>query len=97
MSKSMTALLVLVGAALVTLLSTAFTVDEREQALVLQFGEPRAVITEPGLKFKIPFIQDVRFFDKRVLDFDAPAMEIPTSDQNKWWWMRSPDTVLLIR
>lgn len=83
MNKSLAGLLIVLGVVLITALSTAFTVRETEQALVLQFGEPRAVITEPGLKFKIPFIQDVRFFDKRVLDFDAPAMEIPTSDQKQ--------------
>ena len=83
MIKSPIAISIILGVILITVLSTAFSVRETEQALVLQFGEPRAVITEPGLNFKIPFVQDVRFFDKRVLDFDAPAMEIPTSDQKQ--------------
>ena len=68
---------------LFTLFSTAFTIQETEQALVLQFGEPQRVITEPGLHFKIPFIQNVSSFDKRVLDYDATAKEIPTADQKQ--------------
>ena len=47
-----------------------FVVQEWKQAIVLQFGEPRKVITEPGLKFKIPFIQDAIFFDRRMLNLD---------------------------
>ncbi len=83
MKKSPIAIFILLGLSTITIFATAFSVRETEQALVLQFGEPRAVITEPGLNFKIPFIQNIRFFDKRVLDFDAPAMEIPTSDQKQ--------------
>ena len=53
--------------------STLFTVHQTEQALVLQFGEPRTLHTEPGLKMKTPFLQDVRYFEKRVLNLDPPV------------------------
>ncbi len=77
------ALLILVGAILIGVMSTAFTVRETEKALVLQFGQPVTVIEEAGLNFKIPFVQDVTFFDNRVLDYDASVQEIPTSDQKQ--------------
>lgn len=70
-------ILVIVG------LSAMFTVNQREQALVVQLGEPKRLITEPGLNFKIPFIQRVFYFDKRVLNYDAPAQEAPTLDQKQ--------------
>ena len=62
---------------------TLFTVHQAEQALVLQFGEPKREIKDAGLHFKMPFVQDVIYFDKRVLDFDAQAEEVPTSDQKQ--------------
>ncbi len=66
------------------LVSTSiFTVDQTSQAIVLQFGEWRRVHTKPGLKFKIPFIQDVTFYDKRVLDYDLPPIQITTGDQKR--------------
>ena len=60
-----------------------FTVHQAEQALVLQFGEPMREVKKAGLHFKLPFVQDVIYFDKRVLDFDAQAEEVPTSDQKQ--------------
>jgi membrane protease subunit HflC len=66
---------------LVTLGFSVFTVDERESALVLQFGNPQESITEPGLHFKTPFIQNVKYFDSRVLDFDDDARTYVTSDK----------------
>ena len=63
--------------------SALFTVHQTTQALVLQFGEPRQVITQPGLHVKMPFIQDVVYFDRRVLEFDAPKEEIIASDQKR--------------
>lgn len=69
--------------AVVLALSALFTVNEAEQALVLQFGEPQRVVTEPGLHVKVPFIQNVVVFSKRVLNFDAPAEEVPTIDQKQ--------------
>ncbi len=64
-------------------LSATFTVNQAEQALVLQFGEPKRVITEPGLKFKIPFVQNVEKMSKRLLLYDGPAEEIIASDQKR--------------
>ncbi|SVD32645.1 uncharacterized protein METZ01_LOCUS385499, partial [marine metagenome] len=64
-------------------MSAAFIVDQREQVLVLQFGDPRRVVAEPGLYFKMPFIQRVVRFDKRLLDFDNPPEEVIASDQKR--------------
>ena len=60
-----------------------FVVQEWKQAIVLQFGEPRKVITEPGLNFKIPFIQDAIFFDRRMLNLDPQPEEMILSDQKR--------------
>ena len=60
-----------------------FTVDQREQVIVLQFGEPTRVIREPGLNFKIPFIQNVVRFDKRILDLDPEPEDVILSDQKR--------------
>ena len=49
-----------------------FIVKEVNQAIVLQFGDPKRVIAEPGLNFKIPFIQNVVYLDKRILNLDTP-------------------------
>ena len=64
-------------------LSAYFTVHQTEQALVLQFGKPVKVEAEPGLHFKVPFIQNVTYFDRRVLDLDNPAEEVIASDQKR--------------
>ena len=63
--------------------SSTFVIREDEQAIVLQFGDPRREVKEAGLNFKIPFIQDAVYFDRRVLDFDASAAEVPTLDQKQ--------------
>lgn len=60
-----------------------FIVDQKKQALVLQFGELDRVITEPGLNFKIPFIQEVMIYEKRILDFDMSEVAITTGDQKR--------------
>jgi len=62
---------------------TFFIVNETRQALVLQFGEPRQVISEPGLKIKIPFIQDAVFLDSRMLNLDPQPEEMILSDQKR--------------
>lgn len=62
---------------------TLFTVDQRSQAVVLQFGELKRVINTPGLKMKIPLIEEVTYYDKRVLNFDLPAIPITTGDQKR--------------
>jgi len=60
-----------------------FVVNETKQAIVLQFGEPRQVISEPGLQFKIPFIQDAIFLDSRMLNLDPQPEEMILSDQKR--------------
>ena len=60
-----------------------FIVQEWKQAIVLQFGEPRQVITEPGIKFKIPFVQEAIFFDRRMLNLDPQPEEMILSDQKR--------------
>lgn len=72
---------ILVIIAGVALFSSAYIVRETDQALVLQFGEPKAVNTEPGLYFKVPFIQNVSFYEKRVLNLDPPTERILLADQ----------------
>lgn len=63
--------------------SSLFIVDQTEQALVLQFGQPLRVIRTPGLRAKQPFIQNVIIYDKRLLDFEPPPEEVIASDQKR--------------
>ena len=60
-----------------------FIVKEVNQAIVLQFGDPKRIITKPGLNFKLPFIQNVVFLDKRILNLDTPPEEVIASDQKR--------------
>lgn len=69
--------------ALVIGLNTLFIVHQTEQALVVEFGKPERVEQEPGLRFKLPFLQNVIFFDNRLLDFNAEQKEINASDQKR--------------
>lgn len=72
-------LLFLLGIGAIVLFSSAYTLDEAEQAIVIQFGAPVGKpITEPGLHFKTPFIQEVRRFDKRLYSWDGDPNQIPT-------------------
>ena len=69
---------------LFTILSALFTVDQTKQALVLQFGEPKRIIQEPGLAIKLPFIQDVEYYEKRVLSLiPQDAEEVILADQKR--------------
>ncbi len=63
--------------------SSLFTVHQTQQAIVLQFGDPRKVITEPGLHFKLPFVQNVIYIDKRILDLDSATEELIAADQKR--------------
>ncbi len=66
------------------LLSSFFTVDQTQQALVLQFGEPKRLVNKPGLNFKIPFIQEVTYFEKRVLSLvSKDSEEVILADQKR--------------
>ena len=74
----------LVGLIVIGLYGALFTVNQTQQALVLQFGEPKRTIQEPGLAFKIPFIQDVVYYEKRVLSLiPQDAEEVILSDQKR--------------
>jgi membrane protease subunit HflC len=67
-----------------SLYSSFFTVDQTKQAIVLQFGEPKRVVTKPGLNFKVPFIQEVAYFEKRVLSLvSRDSEEVILSDQKR--------------
>ena len=69
---------------LFTILSALFTVNQTKQALVLQFGEPKRIIQEPGLAIKLPFIQDVEYYEKRVLSLiPQDAEEVILADQKR--------------
>ena len=73
-------LLAIIGA---TIFFSMFIVKEVNQAIVLQFGDPKRIIVNPGLNFKIPFIQNVVYLDKRILNLDAPSEEVIASDQKR--------------
>ena len=60
-----------------------FVVKEINQAIVLQFGDPKKIISKPGLQFKIPLMQNVEYFDKRLILFDNPREEIISSDKKR--------------
>jgi len=84
MNRRTLVILAAVVAALGVLASGAvFTVHQTQQALVLQLGEPKRAVRDPGLKFKIPFIQNVVYMDKRILAFDGASEEIIASDQKR--------------
>ena len=63
--------------------SALFTVHQVQQAIVLQFGKPVRVVQEPGLSIKIPFIQDVQFYERRILDLDPPEFEVLLDDKKR--------------
>lgn len=63
--------------------NTFFVVEQREQALITQFGDPVRTVQAPGLAVKMPFVQTVTFFDKRILELDAPPEEVIASDRRR--------------
>jgi membrane protease subunit HflC len=69
--------------AAVLFFQSVIIVQEINQAIVLQFGDPKKIITKAGLNFKIPFIQNVVYLDKRVLNLDNPPEEVIASDQKR--------------
>jgi len=82
--KALTAILaVLAALAAIAGYSSVFFVHQAQQALVLRLGEPRRVITEAGLQYKLPLVESVIYIDKRILDLDNPAQEIIASDQKR--------------
>ena len=76
--------LLTLGLLILGLYSAAFTVNQTQQALVLQFGEPKRIIQSPGLQFKIPFIQDAVYYESRVLSLiPQDAEEVILADQKR--------------
>lgn len=74
--------LILLVVGVVATFSSTFVVEETNQAIITQFGRPVGVpINEPGVHFKVPFIQDVQFFDKRFLEWDGDPNQVPTKDK----------------
>ena len=67
----------------VVVFQSLFIVQEISQAIVLQFGDPKKIVTKAGLNFKLPFIQNVVFLDKRILNLDTPPEEVIASDQKR--------------
>ena len=80
MKKFIIPIIILVAA---TIYFSVFIVKEVNQAIVLQFGDPKRIIMKPGINFKIPFIQNVVFLDKRILNLDTPPEEVIASDQKR--------------
>lgn len=76
------ALIVLLVAVIVGY-GSLFTVQQTEQVLLVRLGEPVRVVTEPGLNYKVPFIDSVISIDKRILDLENPAQEVIASDQKR--------------
>ncbi|HJO39801.1 MAG: protease modulator HflC [Vicinamibacterales bacterium] len=83
--RTITQLVVLV-AALVVLSSAAYEVREVDQVIITQFGNPIGdPVTEPGLHFKVPFIQNANYFEKRFLEWDGNPNQVPTKDKRFIW------------
>ena len=84
MIRALLAALVVIGGVLAAAAYFAlFIVHVNEQAIVLEFGKPVKIISEPGLFWKIPVVQTVDYFDKRVLDLDTAPQEVTASDQKR--------------
>jgi membrane protease subunit HflC len=79
----LTGLAVVAAVVVLVVFNIFYAVPQAQQAIVLQFGRPIAVVQEPGLHAKVPFVQNVVYFDKRLLDFDADAQEVIMIDQRR--------------
>jgi membrane protease subunit HflC len=83
MKKGLIAGAVVLAIILIVGSSAVYTIQETEQGIVLQFGDPIKVVQDPGLHFKLPFVQNVEIYEKRVLLFENPAQEVIASDQKR--------------
>ncbi len=83
MNSKIKKILIVSSIAMFVLVSSMFTLNQTEQVLILQFGEPIRVIKKPGIKFKLPFLQDAVFFDKRIVDLGIEDQEVIASDQKR--------------
>jgi membrane protease subunit HflC len=81
-----TALAIIAILLIIVISSTIFIVNEKEQAIITQFGKPiRETISDPGVHFKLPFIQKAHLFEKRFLEWDGDPNEVPTKDKRFIW------------
>ena len=78
-SRAFAVLLIFLSVGIIGLAMSAFTVDQRERAILLQLGQPVGDVVQPGLHFKLPVIQSVRYFDARILSVDPPAAQMVIS------------------
>jgi modulator of FtsH protease HflC len=77
---------IILGALVLALWSSAYIVKETEQVIVTQFGKPVGeAVTDPGIHFKLPVIQDAHFFDRRYLEWDGAPNQVPTKDKRFIW------------
>ena len=83
MNKVKVYALAIAAAIVLVLANSLYVVNQAEQAIVLQFGEPVRLVKEPGLKVKIPFIQNVVLYDTRLLNLDPPAQEVVLNDKKR--------------
>ena len=84
MKKPVLAVIGLIVVALgVTAYASLFTVHQTQQALILQLGNPIRMVSEAGLSYKLPFIQNVEYYDRRILDLDPPVQEVILFDQKR--------------
>jgi modulator of FtsH protease HflC len=83
MRSLLSTLLILIGLAVAAVYLSAFIVHQNEQAIVTRFGEPKRTIQEPGLNWKLPLMDLVEYFDKRILDLDIKEQEVTTSGQQR--------------
>jgi membrane protease subunit HflC len=82
MQRNASFILALIFGLLILLVASVFTVDQRQFAVVFQFGEIRAVYDKPGLALKMPLVQNVRFYDKRILTLDASEPDLFFTSEN---------------
>ena len=93
MSRPLLVIGVLAVVAVLLGVTSAYTLNENEQAVVTRFGEPRGKpVTVPGLHFKAPFADTVNRFDKRWLDWRGDPNQIPTKDKKYIWSATAPPT-----
>ncbi|MDA2932927.1 protease modulator HflC [Acidobacteria bacterium AH-259-D05] len=86
MSKQTMSILLVLIVVVILIYSSAYTIDETQQVIITQFGRPVGeAIADPGIQFKIPFIQVANRFDKRFLEWDGDANQIPTKDKRFIW------------
>lgn len=83
MNRTLAILGIIVIAGGIVLSQALFVVNETQQALVLQFGQPKDTVTKPGLNVKIPFIQNTVYYEARALDVDPPSQQVILADQKR--------------